>query len=119
MAQTLGTLSSGSVTTGKQSFFVSLDKRLATGDTVTGTPVLDTESTGITLTAPLVSTAVLSSNDGTIVAPIGRAITFTVETGKDVKGGETVTIEIAYATTNGWSETIAVDLSIATVVKVT
>jgi len=118
MAQTLGTLSSGSATTGVQSYFVSVDKRLATGDTVTGTPVLSTKTPGITLELPLVSTAVLSSYDGSIVAPIGRAITFKVTTGKEVQGSATVEIYIAYGTANGWSETLSVNLTIATAVAV-
>jgi len=118
MAVSLGTLSSGSTTTGVQTYFVSVDKRLATGDTVTGTPTITTESTGITISSPLASTAVMSSNDGSIVAPIGRAITFTVTTGRDVNSATAIVINIAYSTTSGWSETLSVSLFIDTTVKI-
>ena len=118
MAQTLGTLASGSTTAGTQLYFVSLDKRLATGELSNGTPTATTTVTGITLSEVAVNTAVLSSVDGTIVAPIGRAIQFRVTTGKDVNAATTVPIVIHYFTDDSNEDYLEVDLTISTTVKV-
>jgi hypothetical protein len=74
----LGALNSDAVSAGTQIYFVSLDNMLPVGETANGTPTVTSTNTALTLSAPAVNTAVLSTNDGSVVAPIGRAIEFRV-----------------------------------------
>lgn len=116
MALNLGVISSGTASQGKQKFFVSMDKRMATGDTIdsatsaTSNPQVETSGTAK-------NDAVLSSNDGTVVAPIGRAVEFTVTSKKEVTATTNIDIDISYETTLGYKETVRVKLKIATVVE--
>jgi hypothetical protein len=76
--RSLGTLRSDAVSAGTQIYFVSLDNLLPTDEVANGTPTVTSTNTAITLSSPAVSTAALSNNDGSVVAPIGRAIEFRV-----------------------------------------
>ena len=100
MAQSLGTFSSGSTTPQVETVFASFKKRLATGDLLTGTPTVTTESTGITIASVAKNTAKLSSLDGSIVAPINTAVQWKVTTGRDINSSTEVVFRVGYATTD-------------------
>ena len=74
----LGTLRSDAVSAGIQIYFVSLDNLLPTGETANGTPTVTSTNAALTIASPAVSTVALSNNDGSVVAPVGRAIEFKV-----------------------------------------
>jgi len=74
----LGTLRSDAVSAGSQMYFLSLDNLLGVGELAIATPAASSTNTALSLSNVAVSTAALSTNDGTVVAPIGRAIEFTV-----------------------------------------
>ena len=116
MALNLGVISSGTASQGIQKFFVSMDKRMATGDTI-DTATATTSNPQVTAANPTKNTEVLSSNDGTIVAPIGRAVEFTVTSNKEVTATTNIDIDITYITVATYRETVRVKLKIATVVE--
>ena len=80
-SRVLGTLRSDAVSAGSQMYFLSLDNLLGIGELANGTPVASSTNSALTLSAVAVSTAALSTNDGTVVAPIGRAIEFKIVLG--------------------------------------
>ncbi len=117
MALNLGVMSSGSGTQGIEEFFVSLDKRLVSGDTVSGTPTVVSSLTQVDSSSVAASTAVLSSIDETIVAPIGRAVEFTITSNREVTAATNVNLDVNYVTTLGKKGTVRAKLKIATVVE--
>ena len=74
----LGTLRSDAASAGTQTYFVSLDELLGIGELANGTPTASSTNTALTLSAVSETTAAMSTNDGSVVAPIGRAIEFKV-----------------------------------------
>ncbi len=117
MALNLGVISSGTGTQGVRTFFVSMDKRMASGDTITGTPTVVASLTQITVSDVAANTAVLSSIDETVIAPIGRAVEFTVTADREVPATTNVDLDIAYVTVATDAETVRAKLKIATVVE--
>ena len=74
----LGTLRSDAVSAGSQMYFLSLDNLLGIGELANGTPTAASTNSALTLSNVSETTAAMSNNDGTVVAPIGRAIEFQV-----------------------------------------
>ena len=118
MAQSLGTISSGSATQAVQKFFVDFGNRLGTGETISsGTAT--TTSTEITIASVAANTAKLSSLDGAIVSPTGKAVEFTVTTGKEVATtGVEVPIRVSYTSTDSNVGFMDVSLFISTSPKI-
>ena len=74
----LGTLYSDATSAGTQMYFLSLDNLIGIGELANGTPTASSTNTAVTVSDVAETTAAMSNNDGTVVAPIGRAIEFRV-----------------------------------------
>lgn len=94
----LGTLRSDSASAGTQLYFISLDDRLPIDELVTSTPTGTSTNTALTISDVTETTAAYSTNDGTVVAPIGRAIEFRVTLGTSAFASTRAPILIQYGT---------------------
>ena len=74
----LGTLRSDGTSAGTQTYFVSLDNLLGIGELANGAPTAASTNAALTLSSVSETTAAMSTNDGSVAAPIGRAIEFKV-----------------------------------------
>jgi len=74
----LGTLRSDGTSAGSQMYFLSLDNLLGVGELANGAPAASSSNAALTISAVSETTAAMSTNDGTVTAPIARAIEFKV-----------------------------------------
>jgi hypothetical protein len=94
---TLGTLLSDSASAGTQLYFLSLDDVLPVGELATSAAA-SSNNTSLTIASPAVSSAAYSTNDGTVVAPIGRAVEFRVTLPTAAFADSNAQILVQYAT---------------------
>jgi hypothetical protein len=112
---TLPTLRSDATSAGTQIYFVSLDDRLGIGELANGTPTASSTNAAVTsggITAVSETTAAMSTNDGTVVAPIGRAIEFRVTLPATKFANVTAPILIHYPTDDSNARNVTVYLPI-------
>ena len=95
---TLPALRSDTVSAGTQIYFVSLDNVLGIGEVANGTPVASSTNTALTISAVSETTAAMSTNDGSVVAPVGRAIEFRVTLSTTAFANTTAPILVQYPT---------------------
>lgn len=108
----LGTLRSDATSAGTQIYFVSLDDVLGYGELANGTPTASSTNSSLTIANVAVNTAALSTNDGTVVAPIGRAIEFRVTLPTSTYGNARAPILVHYPTDGSNAGNITVYLDI-------
>ena len=108
----LGTLRSDAVSEGKQFYFVSFDDRMPVDELVTGTPTATSSNTAVALSSVTESAVAYSTNDGTVVAPIGRAVEFFVTLSKSAFASTRAPILIQYVTSGNNIRNVTVYLDI-------
>ena len=108
----LGTLYSDATSAGTQIYFVSLDNVLAVGELANGTPTSTSTNAALTVSAVTETTAAMSTNDGDVVAPIGRAIEFRVTLPTSTFANATAPILIHYPTDGSNASNITVTLDV-------
>ena len=108
----LPTLRSDATTAGTQLYFVSLDDRLGIGELANGVPTATSTNSALTISAVTETTAAKSTNDGTVVAPIGRAIEFRVTLPATSFANVTAPILIHYPTDDSNANNVVVWLPV-------
>jgi hypothetical protein len=108
----LGTLRSDAVSEGTQIYFVSLDNLLGIGEVANGAPAASSTNSTLTLSDVAETTAAMSTNDGTVVAPIGRAIEFRVSLGTTRFANVRAPILVQWPTDGSNTQNITVYLDI-------
>ena len=108
----LGTLCSDDTSAGTQMYFVSLDNLIGIGELANGTPAASSPNTALTVSDVAVTTAAMSTNDGSVVAPIGRAIEFRVTLDTSAFANATAPILVHWPTDGSNANNVTVTLNI-------
>lgn len=109
---TLPKLRSDATSAGTQIYFVSLDNKLGIGELANGTPTASSTNSALTISAVTETTAAMSTNDGTVVAPIARAVEFRVTLPTSTFANTEATILIHYPTDGSNAGNVSVKLPI-------
>ena len=108
----LGTLRSDASTAGTQMYFVSLDNLLPIGEVANGSPTGESTNSALTIENVSETTAAMSTNDGSVVAPIGRAIEVRVTLATSTFANATAPILIQWPTDGSNANNVTVTLDI-------
>ena len=91
---------------------MSLDDRLPIGELVNGTPTGTSTNTALTVWDVTETAAAYSTNDGTVVAPVARAVQFLVTLGTSAFANTRAPILIQYGTDGNNTRNVTVYLDI-------